>query len=149
MKLKLLSIKNPARSGISNLLNRILSDSFFLNPCALTASLSLEEEFGPAYLTCFVQGNRLDVGGGDWESPFNTDTIRNFSDRESGCTSLSLALDHITLEALDPLLVALNDFIIDGDVVTGLEFGKVADGCQLLVNECDGLIHNQKFGRQK
>jgi len=41
------------------------------------------------------------------------------------CACLSLALDYITLETLDSLLVSFDDFIIYGDIVTCFEGGMV------------------------
>lgn len=141
--------KNPARSGINNNLWEGLTNSFFLDPCAFTAACSEEVELGPAYLTGFVQNYRINIGRCNGKGSFHTNTIRDFSDRKCGGATLALAFDYIAFKALDTLLVAFDNLIIDSDVVSSLELGKVVGGGQLLVYKCNCLVHNLKFGGQK
>ena len=64
---------------------------------------------------------------------FNTDTVRDLTDGESGGKTCTLAFDHIAFEGLNTLLVAFNDLIVDGNIVTSLEVGELLFACQLLV----------------
>lgn len=57
----------------------------------------------------------------------------------------ALAFDHITLETLDPFLIAFQDLIVNGDVVTCFEFRELFLSCQLLVYKCCGRVHGVKF----
>ena len=49
--------KIPHQAGLTKNCTKELSDSFFLDPCPLTASFPEEVKLGTANLTSFVQGN--------------------------------------------------------------------------------------------
>jgi len=49
--------KIPHQAGLTKNCAKELSDSFFFDPCPLTASFPEEVELGTANLTSFVQGN--------------------------------------------------------------------------------------------
>jgi hypothetical protein len=49
--------KIPHQAGLTKNCTKELSDSFFLDPCSLTASFPEEVKLGTANLTSFVQGN--------------------------------------------------------------------------------------------
>src|SRR5689334_6296966 len=93
----------------------------FLDPCALSATLTLIVQLGATNTTGFVQDNRLDVRREEWENPFYTDTVRDLTHGESSSIAFTLSFDHISTEGLDSLFITFNNFIIDGDVVTGFE----------------------------
>lgn len=57
----------------------------------------------------------------------------------------ALALDHISLEALDTLFVTFQDLIIDSDVITGFEFREIDLPCQLFMYKCYCSVHNFIF----
>src|ERR1700722_13401973 len=59
----------------------------------------------------------------------------------------SLTLDHITLETLDTLLVSFDDLIVDRDIITGFELGKLDFSRQLLVHKSYSSVHNSIFLR--
>ena len=58
--------------------------------------------------------------------------------------AISLAFDHVPLEALDTLLVTFNDLIVHGNIVTSFELGELPFCCKLLVYK-GNCVHNLKF----
>ena len=119
--------------------------SLFLDACALAAPAALEVQFGAAYAAYFVQLDGLDIGGEQGEGPFHAYSIGDLSYGEGGCMANSLTLNHISLEALDTLLVAFNDLIVDSDVITGFELRKLSFSRQLLVYKSYSSVHNSIF----
>jgi hypothetical protein len=85
------------------------------------------------------------MGRCNGESPFHTYAIGDFPDGEGCRGAFSLALDHITLEALDPLFVPFHDLIVDSNIVASLKAREGAFGGQLLMYKCYSRIHNLKF----
>jgi hypothetical protein len=108
-----------------------LSDSFLLDPGAFTASAAEEIQFSPAHFTGFVEHDRLYVGGIHREGSFHTNCIRNLAHGKCGCGSLALAFDHIALKALDTFFIALNDLVVNGNIVPCFEFGNLFGHCKL------------------
>jgi hypothetical protein len=121
------------------------SHSLFLDTGAFTAPGTLEVEFCATYATDLMQLDGLDVGGEQGEGPFYTHAVGDLPDRESSGVASSLALDHISLEALDTLLVTFNNFIIDSDIITGFELRELYFSCQLLVYKSYSSVHNFIF----
>jgi hypothetical protein len=144
-----MGIKKSRLGGILILSKKSWLHSFFLDPCAFSASCSEVEQFSLTHLTGFVQNDRVDIWRGYRESSFYTNTIRNLSNGESSSGTLALAFDYIAFEALDPFFASFNDLIVDSYIVTSLELWKILDLGQLLVYECDCLVHNFKLGQQK
>src|SRR5690349_17521993 len=68
----------------------------FLDPCALTASLTLVVQFRTAYTARLVQDDRVNVRGKEREKPFNTHSIRNLTNSKGSSSAFALLLDHIT-----------------------------------------------------
>jgi hypothetical protein len=107
--------------------------SLFLDTCALTTAATLEVEFGATYAAYLVELDRLDVRREQGESPFYTYAVGDLTDGKGCRMALALALDHIAFEALDTLLVTFYNFILNRDIITGLEVGELFLSRQLLV----------------
>lgn len=58
---------------------------------------------------------------------------------------LTLTLEAVAFEALDTLLVAFKDFIIDSDIITGFKLRKLSLFRQLLVYKSYSSVHNLNF----
>ena len=131
------------------LIKRELSDALFLDPGALSTPAPEEVELGATNLTNLVQGDRLDMRGCCGEGTFYTHAIGYLPNGKGSGSSLSLTLDHIPLEALDTLLVAFNDLIINCHIVSGLELGEGGLGGQLFVYKGYGGVHKLQFWTAK
>lgn len=101
-------------------------NSLFLDTGALTAPAALEVQFGTAYAAYFMELNGFDIGREQGEGPFHAYSVGDLPYGEGGGVASTLAFDHISLEALDTLLVAFNDLIVDGDIITGFELRKLS-----------------------
>jgi hypothetical protein len=121
--------------------------SLFLDTGALTATLALEVQFSPANTADLIHFDRLDIWGEQGEGPFHAYAIGDLTHGESGCLPRTLALDHITFETLDTLLVSFDDLIVDGDIITGFELRKLSFSRQLLVYKSYSSVHNFNFLR--
>ena len=119
--------------------------SLFFDTGALTAAGTLEVELCTTHATYLVQIDGLDVWGEQGEGPFHTDAIGDLPHSESGCVACTLTLDHISLEALDTLLITFNNFIVDSDIITGFELRELSFSCQLLVYKSYSSVHNSNF----
>jgi hypothetical protein len=119
--------------------------SFFLDPRALTAPATEEVKLGPAHLTGLIQCDGLDVRGVHREGPFNADTVRYFTYRESSGGTLALAFNNVTFEALDTLFVTLDDLIVNGDIVASFERRNFFPGGQLLMYKGYRSVHDLKI----
>jgi hypothetical protein len=91
-----------------------------------------------------VHEDGLDVRGIDGKQPFHPDAVGDFADRKGGGEARSLALDDVSLEALDTFLVAFDDLIVHGNIISSLEGRELLFGGQLLVDKSGG-VHNHKF----
>jgi len=111
--------------GINKKCWKRLSNSFFFNPCAFTASFSKEIQFSPTHFTCFVEYNRFNVWRGNRKGPFYAHAIRNFSNGECSGATLTLTLNYIAFKALDSFLASFYDFIVHGNVVSSLKLWEV------------------------
>ena len=120
-------------------------NSLFLDTGALAAPAALEVKFGATYAAYFVQIDGFDIGGEQGEGPFHAYSVGDLPYGEGGGMASALAFDHISLEALDTLLVAFNDLIIDSDIITGFELRKLSFSCQLLVYKSYSSVHNFIF----
>lgn len=107
--------------------------TFFADPCALSTTLALVEQFGAANITRFIDYNGINIRGGVGENPFNTHTIRDLANCEGSGEACALALDHIPFKRLDPFFITLNDLVIDSNIVSWLESGELFFATQLLV----------------
>jgi len=134
--------------------NRLLSgyflalfgcNSLFLDTSALTAAAALEVQLCTTYAAYLMQFDGLDIGGEQGEGPFHAYSVGDLPYGEGGGMASALALDHISLEALDTLLVAFNDLIVDSDIITGFELRKLSFSRQLFVYKSYSSVHNFKF----
>jgi hypothetical protein len=91
--------------------------------------------------------NGFDVRGEEGEGPFHAYSIGDLPHREGSRMANSLTLNDITFEALDTLLIAFNDLIVDSDIITGLELRELYLSCQLLVYKSYSSVHNFNFLR--
>jgi len=119
--------------------------SLFLDTGALTAAAALEVQLGTTYAANFVQLDGLDIGGEQGEGPFYAYSVGDLPYGEGSSMASSLTLNDISLEALDTLLVAFNDLIVDSDVITGFELRKFSFSRQLLVYKSYSSVHNSNF----
>jgi len=119
--------------------------SLFLDTSALTAAGTLEVQFCTTYAAYLVQLDGLDIGGKQGESPFYAHAIGDLPYGEGSRVACTLTFDNISLEALDTLLITFNNFIVDGDVVTGFELRELSFSCQLLVYKSYSSVHNSNF----
>jgi hypothetical protein len=119
--------------------------TLFLDTSALTATGTLEEQLGATNAANLVQIERLDIGRKEGEGPLNTHAIGDLPNGEGSCLASTLTLDHITLETLDTFLVSFDDFIVNGDVITGFELRKFSFSCQLFVHKGYSSLHKKTF----
>lgn len=119
--------------------------TLFLDTCALTATLTLVVQLGTANTTYLMQEDGLDIGREEGEQTLHTYAIGDFTYSESGSSTYTLYFNYIAFEGLDTLLVTFNDFIVNGDVVTGFEFGVFLFTSELLVHKLDSGLHNFNF----
>lgn len=99
-------------------------------------------------MTGLVYHDRIDIRRIKREDPFHTNTIGYLADRKAGGMAAALFFDHIAFKGLDPFFIAFNDLIVHGNIVTGLECGKILLSCQLLMYVGDG-VHNSKFRSER
>lgn len=119
--------------------------TLFFDTGALTAALTLVVQLGTANTTYLMQEDGLDIGREEGEQTLHTYAIGNFPYGESGGSTYTLYFNHVAFEGLDTLLVTFNDFIVNGDVVTGFEFGVFLFTSELLVHKLDSGLHNFNF----
>ena len=119
--------------------------SLLLDPGALAAAFTLEIQFGAAYAAYFVHLNRFDIGRKQREGPFDAYAVGYLPDGERGCVTFALTFDDLTFEALDTLLVAFNDLVVDRDVIAGLEVRDLFFSRQLLVYKSYSSVHKTNF----
>ena len=130
------------------------SSFLFLDAGTLTAALTLVVKLGTTYAAGFVHYDRVNVGRVKRERTLNTHTIRDLANREGGCCALALFFDHVTAERLDPFFGTFDDFIVDGNVVTGFELGEIFFAGQLFLYKgysgglC-AIISNGRCGHYK
>lgn len=117
----------------------------FLNAGRFAAAFALIVKLGTTYAAGFVYHHGLNVGREKREQPLHAYAVRNFSNGERSGSALALGLNHVAAERLDALLVSFNDFIVNGDVVTGFKPGKSFFIGQLFVNKGNSGLHNKKF----
>jgi hypothetical protein len=75
-------------------------------------------------MTCFINFNRINIGRIERKNSFNTHTVRYFTYSEGCSMSCSLFLNYITFERLDSFFVTFNNFIINGNIITGFKSRK-------------------------
>lgn len=122
------------------------SSSFlFLDPCALTAALTLVEQFGTTNTTSLVQDDRVDVGREEGEQTLYAYAVRDLTHRKGSGSTLALQLDHIAFKGLDTLLVTFNNLIVHSDIITSFELGEFFFASKLLVDKCNSVVHNFKI----
>jgi hypothetical protein len=121
--------------------------SLFLDTGTLTAPLTLKIQFGAPYPADLVQFDRLDIRGEKREGPFYAYAVGNLPYGKGGGMPFTLTLEDVSFEALDTLLVAFNDLIVDGDIITGFELRKLSFSRQLLMYKSYSSVHNFKFLR--
>ena len=95
-------------------------------------------------MPCFIQHNGINIRREKWEHPFNAYSVRDLANRKAGRSPVSLLLDHVTLEGLDPFLVSFYDLIIHSDIITWLEGRKLLLTTHLLMYIGD-RVHNDAF----
>src|SRR5882762_6772798 len=71
-----------------------------------------------------MQLNGFYIGREQGEGPFHAYSVGDLPDGKGSRMARTLALDHISLEALDTLFITFQDLIIDSDVSPALNFGK-------------------------
>lgn len=120
---------------------KVLSNSFFLNPCAFTTSAAEEIQFRPANFTSFIQHDGFDIGRIHREGSFHTNGIRNLTYGKGSCSTLTLTFDHIALKTLDTFLITFNDLVVNGNIVPCFEFGNFFSNGQLCVYKIYCGIH--------
>jgi hypothetical protein len=119
--------------------------SLFLDTGTLTAPLTLEIQLGATHSADLVHFDGLDIRGEKGESPFYTYAIGDLPYGKGRSMPFALALEDVAFKALDTLLVAFNDLIVDGDIITGFELRKLFFSRQLLVYKSYSSVHNFKF----
>src|SRR5436305_8315994 len=77
----------------------------FLDPCTLTTTLALIIQFSTANTARFIQYYRVNIRRKERKYPFNANTVRDLTNSESSCRTLSLLLNNISSEGLDSFLV--------------------------------------------
>ena len=92
--------------------------------------------------TDLVDLDLVDVGRVEREDALDTHAVRYLADREHLGLARTLDLDHYAAEALDTLLVTLDDPVGNGDRVTGLERRNIGIRLRphLLVDELDDCV---------
>lgn len=119
--------------------------TLFLDTGAFTATLTLVVQLSATNTTYLMQQDGLDVGREEGEQTLHTYAIGNFTYGEGGSSTIALYFNYIAFEGLDTLLVTFNDFIVNGDIVTGFEFGVFLFTSELLVHKLDSGLHNFNF----
>jgi len=104
-------------------------DSFDVLALANTGSLAAQfpqvEELGAANMSAGDDFDLLKDGRVEWENPLNADAVGDLADRKRLANTAFLTADNNTLENLDTLFVAFDDFYMHLDGITNLEGGDI------------------------
>lgn len=125
-----------------------VSGTLFLDTGSFTNALAQIEDACAAYFTAAVHFNLFDIGAVKRENAFHANTIGNFTHGKGFSHSGVAALEYITLEELDTLLVAFLDLVVHGYAVSGFEIGKIllkvfgADGFYYRIHRCANRAAN-------
>lgn len=125
-----------------------VSGTLFLDTGSLTNALAQVEDACTTHFTAAVYFNFFNVGAVQREYAFNTNTVRNLANSKGFCNTGIAALEYVTLEELDTLLVAFLDFVVHGYAVSGFEIGKIllevfgADGFYYRIHRCANRAAN-------
>ena len=113
-----------------------------LDASLLTGELTQVEDTSTTYNTDLIHLDLVDVGRVEREDTLNTHAVRHLADGEHLGLARALDLDYHTTEALQTLLITLDDFVRYGDRVTSLERRYVSIRLRphLLVYELDDCI---------
>lgn len=116
--------------------------ALLLDTGLLTGQIAEVVDAGAANHTNLVDLDLLDMGRVEREDTFDAHTVGNLADGEHLGLALTLDLDHYTAEALQALLVTLDDLVRHGDGITGIErrYVGIRLGPQLLVYELDDCV---------
>lgn len=125
-----------------------VSGTLFLDTGGFTNAFAQVEDARATHFTAAVYFDFLDVGAVQRENALNTHTVRNLANGKGfGYTGIA-ALQYITLEKLDTLLVAFLDLVVHGYAVSGFEIGKIllkvfgADGFYYRIHRCANRAAN-------
>ena len=120
----------------------VRNHSSLLDARLLTGKIAEVVDTSTANNTILVNLDLVDVGRVERENTLNTYAIRDLTDGEHLGLTRTLDLDNYAAEALQTLLVTLNDFVGYGDCVTSLELGNVSVGLcpHLLIHHLDNCI---------
>ncbi len=87
----------------------------------LAGELAEVVQFGTAYFTVFVDGDRVDKRRFDGEDTLNTDVVAHLADGETFLAAFATDADNNAAILLDTLFVTFFDAVSHGDCVAGAE----------------------------
>lgn len=123
-------------------ISELLVNSLLLDTGLLTGEVTEVVDTCATNYTVLVHLDVVDVGRVEGEDTLYTYAVRNLADGEHLGLARTLDLDYHTTEALQTLLVTLDDFVSYGDSITSTELRHVGIslGPCLLVYELDDCI---------
>ncbi len=122
--------------------NRIVFS--FLDAGLLTYQIAEVIQAGATYFTALEHLNVFDIGRCKREDTLYTDAVADFANGEGFTGAFAFDLNDITAEHLNTGLIAFDDLIAYGNVVTGAEFGKFPLGQHLVLYK-KNRVHDWLF----
>lgn len=107
--------------GLLKAIKQFLLSTALLDACLLTYTIAEVEQAATTNFTMLDDGKTVNVWRGQWEDTLNANTVGHFTYGEGLCETVSLNLDDVATELLDPGLVALGNSVVDHNGVTGAE----------------------------
>lgn len=116
----------------------LLGNKFFLLDTGFLAyEIAEVEQTGTTHFTALEHLNVNNIGRRERENTLYTYAIRHFANGEGTRAVVAADLDDVAAECLYALLVAFDDFIIDGYVVARKKFREVPFRRHLFVYKLD------------
>lgn len=105
--------------GLLKAIKQYLLSTALFDASLLTYTIAKVEKAATANFTMLDDGKGVNVRRRHWEDTLNANTVGHFAYGEGLSETVSLDLDDVATELLDPGLVALSNSVVDHNGVTG------------------------------